>query len=344
MNAQLRFGFLSITLAFGLIFSGCETTYSGSQLQPSGSLKSTTTLVDSEPLTAVVAAYRPEIEALIQEIERMPEGEIYRVIRHKGVTYHLGTVYGEPIVLFVTGMSIANAAMTIQMALDYFPVERVLYAGIAGAVNPELNLGDVVVPARWYYHDEHVYFNPSPEDSESYILADYYENNSPFFKKLYEGDPHLPRYTNFGMIHPDEVSIIMDGWDRPRRTAYFSATPELLELSEAALKHLPDLTVGERVAQLTVGGNGVTGSVFLDNAEYRKWTRDVFKAEVTEMESAAVGQVCMINEVPWVIIRGVSDLAGGQKGKNDENIYDGLASEHAAKWLFALLKEIAAAN
>lgn len=344
MNTLSRLGILLLTCTLSLVFTACESASTGSQLTYARSQNSGYLVNNSEPLTAVVAAYDPEIEALIQEIEDMPEGQIYRVIRHKGVTYHLGEVYGEPIVLFVTGMSIANAAMTTQMALDYFPIERVLYAGIAGAVNPKLNLGDVVIPERWYYHDEHVYFNPDPEDPESYILADYYENNSPFFKKLYEQDPHAPRYTNFGMIHPDEVFIIMDGWDKPKRTPYFTATSELLALSESALKHLPELKVGDRTANFVVGGNGVTGSVFLDNAEYRKWTRTVFKAEVTEMESAAVGQVCMINEVPWVIIRGVSDLAGGQKGKNDENIYDGLASEHAAKWLFALLKEIAASN
>ena len=327
------------TLSAALIFStGCQTTSSSSL---SNSLSLTQLVKNDTPLTAVVAAYRPEIEALIAEIEEMPEGEIYRVIRHKGVTYHLGTVFGEPILLFVTGMSIANAAMKIQMALDYFPVERVLYAGIAGSVNPDLKKGDVVVPERWYYHDEHVYFNAEKDDPDSFILADYYENNSPFFKELYKEDPNAPRYTNFGFIHPDEVSIIMADWERPRRTPYFSATPELLELAEQALEALPDLPVGDRTAKLMVGGNGVTGSVFLDNADYRKWTRDVFNAEVTEMESAAVGQVCMINEVPWVIIRGVSDLAGGQEGKNEENIYDGIASVNAAKWLFALLKEIA---
>ena len=318
-----------------LFFTACKTTPSGGGFVP------TALVSEDTPLTAVVAAYRPEIVALLEEIERMPDGEITQVVKHKGVTYHLGEVYGEPIVLFVTGMSIANAAMTMQMSFDYFPVERVLYAGIAGAVNPELHLGDVVVPERWYYHDEHVYFNPKKDDPDSYILADYYENNSPFFKELHKEDPRNPSYTNFGMIHPDEVSVIMDGWDRPKRTAYFTATPALLEMAEAALERLPELKVGERTAQLMVGGNGVTGSVFLDNAEYRKWTRSVYTAEVTEMESAAVGQVCMINEIPWVIIRGVSDLAGGQEGKNDENIYDGLASEHAAKWLFALLKEIA---
>ena len=104
------------------------------------------------------------------------------------------------------------------------------------------------------------------------------------------------------------------------------------------------LILGERKAQLTVGGNGVTGSVFLDNREYRKWTRDVFDAEVTEMESAAVGQVCTINDVDWVIIRAISDLAGGQEGVNVEHIYDQEVSRVGANVLFAVLDALANEN
>jgi adenosylhomocysteine nucleosidase len=58
------------------------------------------------------------------------------------------------------------------------------------------------------------------------------------------------------------------------------------------------------------------------------------------MESAAVGQVCYVNEIPWVIIRAVSDLAGGQEGKNVENIYDDRSSEHATQFLFKLMEEL----
>ncbi len=58
------------------------------------------------------------------------------------------------------------------------------------------------------------------------------------------------------------------------------------------------------------------------------------------MESAAVGQVCFVNNVDWVIIRSISDLAGGQHGKNDENIFNDIASETGAKLLLSLLDEV----
>ena len=58
------------------------------------------------------------------------------------------------------------------------------------------------------------------------------------------------------------------------------------------------------------------------------------------MESAAVGQVCHINEVDWIIIRAISDLAGGQEGVNVEDIYDREVSRIGAEVLFAVLNEL----
>jgi adenosylhomocysteine nucleosidase len=60
------------------------------------------------------------------------------------------------------------------------------------------------------------------------------------------------------------------------------------------------------------------------------------------MESAAVGQVSFVNDVDWVIISSISDLAGGQHGKNDENVFDGIASGTGTKLMIALLDQIVA--
>ena len=61
-----------------------------------------------------------------------------------------------------------------QMAFDYFPVDQVVYMGIAGAVNPKWQPGDVIVPERWYYHDESVYSNPKPKNDGEYILPEFH--------------------------------------------------------------------------------------------------------------------------------------------------------------------------
>ncbi|MFT6343093.1 MAG: adenosylhomocysteine nucleosidase [Paraglaciecola sp.] len=296
---------------------------------------------DKNKWTAIVAAYAPEIKAINQAFGQLPDAQIDQTLTIKGVKYQLGSYKGEPVVIFTTGISVPNAAMTMQMALDYFPIDRVVMMGIAGAVNPDFQPGDISVPERWYFHDESVYVNPDPEKDGSFVLPDYYENALERYKERREQDPHAPAYENFGYIHPEEMEIIKQGWDKPRNMPYFTVTPELIELAKKAVKAVSPINMPSgKPIQIKIGGNGVTGSVFLDNAEYRNWLQRVYNAQVTEMESAAVGQICFVNDVDWVIIRSISDLAGGQHGKNVENVFDGIASGTGTKLMISLLDQI----
>ncbi|WP_166423387.1 5'-methylthioadenosine/S-adenosylhomocysteine nucleosidase [Paraglaciecola sp. 20A4] len=293
--------------------------------------------------TAIVAAYEPEIKAIDAAIAKLPDAKISKTVTFQGVKYQLGTYKGEPIVIFTTGISVPNAAMTMQMALDYFPIDRVIMMGIAGAVSSEFSPGDISVPARWYFHDESVYVNPDPEKAGEFVLPDYYEKSLASFLERRKQDPDSPAYENFGFIHPEEMAVIKEGWDSPRQKPYFSASTELLMLTKKALEKVSPIAMPSgKAIHVKVGGNGVTGSVFLDNAEYRKWIQRVFNADVSEMESAAVAQVCFVNDVDWVVIRSISDLAGGQQGKNVENVFDGIASGTGAKLLLGVLDEVVA--
>lgn len=303
------------------------------------------TFTEGEKWTAIVAAYTPEIEAIDSAFARMDDAKIDKVVTIKGVKYQLGTYKGEPIVIFTTGISIPNAAMTMQMAIDYFPIDKVIMMGIAGAVNPEFHPGDIAIPQRWYFHDESVYVNPDPAAPGEFILPDYYENALKEYKAREDTDPHAPKYKNYGFIHPEEMAVIKQGWDAPKQMPYFSVSDELFAIAQKALKNIQTITMPSgKPINVVLGGNGVSGSVFTDNANYRKWLREVYTAQVTEMESAAVGQVCFVNEVDWLIIRSVSDLAGGQQGKNVENVFDAIASGTGTKLLIGLLDEIVIAD
>lgn len=291
--------------------------------------------------TAIVAAYAPEIKAINASIKQNPDAQIDKTVSFRGVKYQIGHYKGEPIVIFTTGISVPNAAMTMQMALDYFPIERVIMMGIAGAVSEDFEPGDIAVPERWYFHDESVYANPDPNKSGEYILPDYYLSMRRNAEQRRLQDPHSPKYENYQFIHPEEMAVIKQGWDSPKQKPYFSVTPQLLESARTAAKKVGAIKMPSgKSIDINIGGNGVTGSVFLDNAEYRNWVRRVFNAQVTEMESAAVGQVCFVNEVDWLVIRSVSDLAGAQQGKNEENVFDGIASGTGASFLMALLDEV----
>ena len=42
-----------------------------------------------------------------------------------------------------------NAAMNAQLAIDCFKLTDIVVSGIAGGVNPDLQIGDVTVTAQW---------------------------------------------------------------------------------------------------------------------------------------------------------------------------------------------------
>lgn len=290
--------------------------------------------------TAIVAAYEPEIQAIDQAIAQNPDAAIYETRYYRGVRYQLGKYQDLPFVIFASGVSVPNAAMTVQMALDYFPIDRVIMMGIAGAVSPEFTPGDIAIPARWYYHDEAVYANPDPEKPGHYLLPDYYERQLNDWKQRHQQDANSPDYSPFSFIYPSEIAVIKQGWKQRQTMPYFSASNTLLNQAKQAIATTHITMPSGRPINIKVGGNGVTGSVFLDNAQYREWLQRVYHADVTEMESAAVAQVCFVNNVDWLVIRSISDLAGAQQGKNTENVFDAIASGTGSRLLMALLEQL----
>jgi len=56
-------------------------------------------------------------------------------------------------------------------------------------------------------------------------------------------------------------------------------------------------------------GTVVSGDRFVQDSETLRWLQREFSALATEMEGAAVGYTCGLNEVPFVVIRTLSDTA-----------------------------------
>lgn len=73
-----------------------------------------------------------------------------------------------------------------------------------------------------------------------------------------------------------------------------------------------------------------TGDQFLNDSEVKKEIRKEFNAECGEMEGAAVAQVCMLCDIPFVIIRSISDKPNSNE-KIDFYKYLEMASSNCAK-------------
>lgn len=62
-----------------------------------------------------------------------------------GITFYDGRLYGKNIVLVMSGIGKVNAAACTQMLISEFRVDAVVNTGVAGSLNNELNIGDIVI-------------------------------------------------------------------------------------------------------------------------------------------------------------------------------------------------------
>ena len=279
-------------------------------------------VTDETSRTAVISAFPPEMAVLRAEIEDAASHSV------NGVEFVTGRLAGRDVVLFLSGISMVNAAMTAQLALDRFHIDRIVFSGIAGGVDPGLNIGDVVVADRWGQYLESVFARKVDDDWEK----------PPFFE--------YP-YANFGMMFPRSVTVGRAGGAQPETRFWFPVDESLLDRARrvAARVTLDRCSDQNRclshVPKVVVGGSGVSGGAFIDNAEFRDYAFGTFGARVLDMESAAVAHVAWANEVPFIAVRSLSDLAGGSGQANRIELFFRLAAGNAARVVMALLAEMA---
>ncbi|MNI49454.1 5'-methylthioadenosine/S-adenosylhomocysteine nucleosidase [compost metagenome] len=96
---------------------------------------------------ALIGAMNEEIDLLVKHMEGITESI------KAGITFREGTYLGKQVVVCKSGVGKVNAAVTTQILIDQFRVEAILFTGVAGALDPELNIGDIVVSTECMQHD-----------------------------------------------------------------------------------------------------------------------------------------------------------------------------------------------
>ncbi len=272
-------------------------------------------------VTAVVSAFPPEMAVLRAALEDAASQSV------NGVEFVTGNLEGRKVVLFLSGISMVNAAMTVQLALDRFPIDSIVFSGIAGGVDPALDVGDVVVADRWGQYLESVFARKVGEGWEK----------PPFFEY-----PHA----NFDMMFPRSVTVARAGAAEPETRFWFPVDRTLLDLARRAAADVALERCAEedkclpQAPKIVIGGAGVSGGAFIDNAEFRDYTFRTFGARVLDMESAAAAHVAWANDIPFIAVRSLSDLAGGSGQANRLEVFFRLAAANAARVVRALLREM----
>lgn len=277
-------------------------------------------LLDDTPRTAVMSAFSPELATLLANTKDKKQISVH------GVDFTLGTLSGRPVVLVLSGVSMVNAAMTTQMLFDGFKVDALLFSGIAGGLDAGLHIGDVTVPRRWGQYLESHFVREGKDGTL---------RPAPWAS--------LP-YPAYGVIQPSNAYIRVPGQAEPLRKFWFDVDPGLFGLAEKVVAGLQldkcaaNKTCLETSPKIVVGGDGVSGPAFMDNAGWRNYLNTTIGAKVVDMESAAVALVAEQNGVPYIVFRSVSDLAGADPDENRIHTFMSLASSNAARVMTALLE------
>jgi adenosylhomocysteine nucleosidase len=275
--------------------------------------------LDTVPRTAVISAFQPEWTTLQAALQGRKDFAV------NGTTFATGTIGGKPVVLFLSGISMVNASMTTQLALDRFNIDKIVFSGIAGGADPALTIGDVAVPEEWAQYLESVFARQTGSGYTPPSFADH-------------------AVANFNMIFPQPVSITKPNGTRENKS-WFQVDPQLLAVARKAtdgiaLKDCVDGKCLPHKPKVVIGGHGVSGSAFVDNKAFRQYAHQTFGAEVIDMESAAVAQVAYVNQVPFIAFRSLSDLAGGSASGNEMETFFQLASDNSATVVEAFLKAL----
>ncbi|WP_462332688.1 5'-methylthioadenosine/adenosylhomocysteine nucleosidase [Schwartzia sp. (in: firmicutes)] len=76
-----------------------------------------------------------------------------RQVKKAGMTFHEGMIGNTDAVIVQCGMGKVNAGICAQVLIDEYAVTHIINTGVAGSLNPKLNIGDIVVAVDAVQHD-----------------------------------------------------------------------------------------------------------------------------------------------------------------------------------------------
>ena len=235
---------------------------------------------------AILGAFDEEVTIL--------EGQLVNPKAHtiEGIQFLTGTLNKQNVVIARTGVGKVNAAMTATLVIEHFQPTRVIFTGVAGGLNPDLLIGDIVIAEKTAQHDL--------GKLESVGIENFGVRNPINGKRnpvLFPGDPEL-----------------------------LQVAETALEGSELNPFQTPQ---GQRHPRI-ITGTVVTGDMFVASDAKKTALHKNLGADAVEMEGAAVAQICWQQEVPCLVIRSLSDNAGANASEDFKKYYKIAARNSAA--------------
>lgn len=224
------------------------------------------------------------IGAMETEVSTIKEAmKADRVVTKAGMNFYEGMLQGTPAVVVQCGVGKVNAAMCVQILADLFHITHVLNTGVAGSLNADLDIGDILVSEKAIQHDVDV---------------------SPLGYQLGK----IPGFEN----------------------REFAADMKMADaVIDACNRANPDVHV--------VKGCVVSGDQFISDHIVKERLISEFHGDCAEMEGASIAQAAVLNGIPFVVVRAISDKADGS-AEVDYPTFENEAAVHCANMVLEFVK------
>lgn len=217
----------------------------------------------------IMGAMEQEIGLLRRNLEK-PKHEM-----HGKRQYTSGLFHDREVVTVFSRWGKVAAASTATTLIERYGVDMIIFTGVAGAADPSLEIGDIVVASETVQHDMDVSALPGFKRFEIPLL----------------GKSHFPVDERFIKLGADSATRFVN---------QYLNSPEFEKSREQFGVKEPSVNTG-----LIASGD----SFVSDTQKIQSLANELPGLKCVEMEGAAVAQVCYEHQIPMILLRVISDKA-----------------------------------
>lgn len=187
--------------------------------------------------------------------------------------YHTGELWGQAVVIVFSRWGKVAAASTVTHLISCMDVHEVIFTGVAGGIHENLNVGDVVIAKSLYQHDM-------------------------------DASPIIPRH-EIPLMGVTAIEANSRRGQQLQKAAEDFVGNDLDSALSAKVREEFALSSPKAVTADIASGDQFISS----NAAVKDLRERLPSVACVEMEGAAIAQVCHEYNVPFSVVRTISDAA-----------------------------------
>ena len=96
----------------------------------------------------IMGAMREEIEPILELVD-----EVKTEIDYASNKYYEAKYNNQELIIAYSKIGKVNSALTAATMIEKFGIDIMLFSGVAGAINEELKIGDLIIATKLAQHD-----------------------------------------------------------------------------------------------------------------------------------------------------------------------------------------------